>query len=89
MSFKLFGIKFKISYIFALSLTLFIAFDKSGIFLPLFIAILIHELSHLTVMCFFGAKPNEICLTVGTVNIKNNCILTLSEEISVLLAGPF
>ncbi len=88
MSFRLLGIDFTISYIFALSLTLFIAFDKSGSFLPLVISVTVHELSHLLAMCFFRAKPNEISLSIGTINIKNNHLLTLSEEITTLLAGP-
>lgn len=88
MSIKLFGIKFSISYAFALSLTIFVAFDKSGNLLPLILAILIHEVSHLLVMCYLNAKPDEIYLAMGTINIKNKHILTISEEICVLLAGP-
>ena len=39
-------------------------------------------------MCFLGAKPKEISLLMGTINIKNSKILTFGEEIVVLLAGP-
>lgn len=88
MSFKLLGIKINISYAFALSLALFIASDKSGNLLPLILAIIIHEFSHLLVMCFLRVKPKEIYLTMGTINIKNNHILTIGEEICVLLVGP-
>lgn len=88
MSFKIFGVVFNISYIFALSLTLFIAFDRSGNFIPLLISVFIHECSHLIVMCFLGAKPKEISLSMGTINIVNSKILTFGEEIVVLLAGP-
>ena len=88
MSFKLFGVECKVSYVFVLSLTLFILFDKSGNFLPFVASVFIHELSHIIFMFFFGAKPKEISLSMGTINIKNNHILTLSEEITILLVGP-
>lgn len=88
MNFRLFGIKFNISLVFALSLSLFLAFDKTKSFLPLFLSITIHELSHLLFLCYFGAKPKEINFDLGTINIKNNTILNRTEEIIVLLSGP-
>lgn len=88
MRFKLLGVNFTITYMFSLSLTLFIALDKSRIILPLIVSVLIHELSHLIVLTIFKSKPKEIILSLGTINIKNNATLSLKEEIIVLLAGP-
>ena len=88
MYFRLFGIKFKISVIFAISLSLFLAFDSSKSFLPLLISIFVHESSHIFFLCFFNAKPSEINLDMGTINIKNNTVLNSVEEIIVLFAGP-
>ena len=84
----MFSIEISISYVFALSLTLFIAFDKSGVFLPLAFSVAIHEFSHIMALCYFKAKPKEIKFSMGTINIVNRNVLNLSEEIIALLVGP-
>lgn len=88
MIFKAFGINFKISYIFTLSLAIFIAADKTGNIIPLLIATLAHELGHLVCMSLLKAKPSEINLTLGTIRIVNNTFTTNNETLLILLAGP-
>lgn len=89
MSFKLFGVLFEISYIFACALVLFIAYDKTGIIIPLFVSILIHEFAHYIFLKLFKCKVKKVKLLVGTLGIEYSENLKDSEKLISLAAGPF
>ena len=89
MSFKLFGVLFEVSYIFACGVVLFIAYDKSGMFIPLLISVIIHELSHILFLRLFCCKIKSVKLIVGTVGIEYYENLKDSEKLISLFAGPF
>ena len=88
MTFKAFGINFKISYIFSFCIVIFIAADKTGNILPILFSTLIHETGHLIAMKIFKAYPSEISLNLGTIRILNNAIVTNNENLLILLFGP-
>ncbi len=88
MTFKILGVKFVISYFFMTALLIFIANDKSGIFIPLLFSVCLHELSHLAFLCLFGVKIREISLVPGSVGINHTELDTKAEKLICLFAGP-
>ncbi len=88
MTFKAFGINFKISYIFSFALVIFIATDKTGNIIPFLQGAFFHELGHLVCMKLLKAYPSEIILKLGTIQIVNNAITTNNETLLILLSGP-
>lgn len=88
MTFKAFGINFKISYIFSFALVIFIASDKTGNIIPFLLASFFHELGHLVCMKLLKAYPSEITLKLGTIQIVNKVITTNNETLLILLSGP-
>ena len=69
MRFKLFGTEFYISFLFAAVITAMLAFDRTGFILPLFFAVLVHELGHLTAMWVLDCAPKRIRLIPAAVEI--------------------
>ncbi len=88
MTFNVFGIKFVISYFFMTALLIFIANDKSGIFIPLLFSVCLHELSHLVFLCLCGVKIREISLVPGSVGINHTELDTKGQKLICLFAGP-
>ena len=88
MNFKLFGINFKISFVFTVFLAVFIATDKTGNIIPFLLATFFHELGHLICMALLKATPSEIILELGTIRIVEENIKTKNETLLILLSGP-
>lgn len=88
MIFKIFGIRFEISYLFTAALAIFIAADKTGNILIFLLAAMAHEVGHLLCMVILNAKPDEIVLNPGTIRIVKNSITTNNETLLILLSGP-
>ena len=89
MNFKFFGVCVEISYIFACTLVLFIANDKTGVFLPFLISVIIHELAHILLLLIFGCKLKRVKLLFGTVGLEYEENIKDSEKLFSLAAGPF
>lgn len=85
---KLFGVRFKISFLFTVYLALITLFDKSGDILYFFAAALVHEAAHLLTMCFLNSKPMEILLIPGGINIIGKGATSSFDEFLILLSGP-
>lgn len=88
MIFKAFGIEIEISYIFICGLTAFFAVDRTGIFIPLFISMLLHEIGHLITLTYFKCKISKISLKIGTIGINYIDGLTTRQKIISLIIGP-
>lgn len=88
MKFRLFGVDFEYSFLFAAALALFIAVDKTGHILPLLLAILLHESGHLIALYAVGTPPKAVRLVPGCFQIVSRHIPTDRNEMLVLAAGP-
>ena len=88
MRFKLFGTEFYISFLFAAVITAMLAFDRTGFILPLFFAVLVHELGHLTAMWVLDCAPKRIRLIPAAVEITTKLQSGGRYEIFIALCGP-
>lgn len=88
MKFKLFGIEFEISFLFTAVLALIVATDKTGNIFLFFAASAIHEAAHLFAMYFVKAKPSDVKLIPGGINIVDKSVKTPMEDILILASGP-
>ena len=88
MSFKLFGVKFEIDYVFVSLFVIYIAVDRTGIILPLLGSIIIHECSHLLCIFIFKSKVKTVKLIVGVISVEYADICDSYKKIIALLAGP-
>lgn len=88
MIFKAFGIKFEFSYIFLSALTVFIAVDRTKIFIPLVISVFLHELSHIFFLKIYRCKIYSIKLKIGTLGIEYDDCMNKKQKIITLLSGP-
>lgn len=90
MTIKCKNCKIKISFFFALSITLIGFFDRTNSTLFCLLAAALHELGHLSAMFIFGEKPKEIVFTPFGIRIerKANNSLTFAKEAFCAFAGP-
>lgn len=88
MKFVLFDITFEISYLFLTLITLFIAFDKTALFIPLSICVLLHELAHILVIYGCGSKILAVRLVPGRLGVEYSDIVPKKWGIAALMAGP-
>lgn len=88
MYFKLFGIKFEISYIFLCVATVFIATDKTGIYIALLISVLVHEVAHIITLISFKIRIKAVRLIIGCIGIEYVDTSNRKERLLSLLAGP-
>ncbi len=89
MSFYLWSVRFEISYIFLCAGAVFIATDRTGIYLTLLLSVLIHELAHIVALFMFGCRIKAVKLIIGCLGIDYEDNGERSEKIVCLLAGPF
>lgn len=89
MSFRVLGVRFEVSYIFACAFSLFIANDRSGVLIPLIISILLHESAHALCLYIFKCKIKSVKLLIGTLRIEYEENIKDFEKIISLIAGPF
>lgn len=88
MTFSWLGIRFEISYIFACALTVFIAADRTGIFLPMLTAVILHEAGHILCLALFKCRIRAVRLVVGTLGIEYDGTVSGVKKAAALLAGP-
>ncbi len=87
MRVKIFGIKFTVSYFFCAALCIMILCDRTGLFIPMILAVLIHECGHLVLMWIFDCAPTEIKLIPGSVQICAP-VCDTKPTVMISLAGP-
>lgn len=81
----------KISFFFALAITVISVADKTNSAFFCLLAAAIHEAGHIAALLFFKEKPKEIILTPFGIRIERKCYNNLSflKEAVVAFAGPF
>ena len=89
MKFNFFGTKINVSFLFLAIITFMFLIDKSGILMPMSIAVILHEISHLIAMGIFRCQPKEIRLIPGGIEITRSFCLKKKTEILISLSGPF
>lgn len=88
MHFTFCGIKFEVDYVFSALITVYIACDKTGIFLSLLVSILVHEVAHLFFIILFKSKVKSVKLIVGAVSVEYAEICETHKKVITVLAGP-
>lgn len=88
MSFYLRSVRFDISYIFLCVVAVFIATDRTGIYLPLMLSVLLHELAHIAVLLAFKCRIKAVKLIIGCLGVEYEDNVSRTEKILSLLAGP-
>ena len=88
MNIKIFGTKITISFYFFAFFMLLVLVDKSGYFLPISVAVIIHEAGHLLTMRLLGTAPKEIVLVPASVRIVRDICAKPSYEAAVSVSGP-
>ena len=88
MKFKIFGTEIYLSFLFFAFLTLMLATDKTGFLLPMFFAVLMHEIGHLFIMWVLDCSPKSIRLIPASVQIVNSFSRGYKNDILIALAGP-
>lgn len=88
MRFRIFGTEFYVSFLFAAVITAMLAFDRTGFVLPLFFAVLIHELGHLAAMWVLDCAPKSVRLVPAAVEITTKIGSGGKHEILIALCGP-
>ncbi len=88
MTFKLFGTKIYVSFLFAAVISLMLATDKTGLVIPTLFAVLLHECGHLLAMWAADCQPKEIRLVPASVEIIRGFSKKPSGELLISLSGP-
>ena len=88
MKIKLFGTKIYISFLFAATLSLMLATDKTGLIIPTLFAVLIHETGHLLAMWAADCAPKEIRLIPASVQIVESFPKTNAAQVGIIICGP-
>ncbi len=88
MSFKIFGIKISVSFLFILMLTFLLIIDKTGYMSLSLIAMLIHEAGHIIAMHFVKSKPKEIDASHFGLLIVGKGKESPKQTLLITFAGP-
>lgn len=74
---------------FILLFSLIFFFDDSGFLLAFLPSVLMHELGHILIMFFFGARPTRLKATLSGFEIDYLGSLNGTKELIIALSGPF
>lgn len=88
MRFKIFSTEIYISFIFMVCITLMLSTDRTGLFIPVFISVILHEVSHLFSMWILNCEPKQIRLIPGSIQIVRKFVFKKNGEIFIALSGP-
>ena len=88
MRFRLFGTEIYLSFLFAALLTVMLATDKTGLVLPTFFAVFMHECGHLFAMWILGCAPKKIKLIPASVQITNAAFTGYKNDFLIAVSGP-
>ncbi|MBQ9919429.1 MAG: hypothetical protein IJO49_01240 [Clostridia bacterium] len=87
INFAVFGINFGISVGFMGVVCLMLYVDRFGLMLPTIMAIILHELGHLTILLAYNQKPKRVEIKVGAVAIIGKFVLNKKRELLMLCFG--
>ncbi len=88
MKFKLFGTEIYISFLFAALITFMIATDRTGLIIPTFFAVVLHEIGHLFAMWVTECSPRSINLIPASVEIVRSFSKKKYGETVIAICGP-
>ena len=88
MKFVVFDVRIEISYLFLTFLTLFIAFDRTSLFIPLAVSVFLHEFAHLLVIYGCGTKILAVRLVPGNLGVEFSDFSSKKAGLAALFAGP-
>lgn len=88
MKFKLFGTEIYISFLFFAVITIMLATDRTGLLVPTFFAITMHETGHLFAMWALDCEPKQIKLIPSSIQITRKFCSGYRNDIIIALFGP-
>ena len=88
MKFKFFGTEIYISFLFAATLSFMLAIDRTGLVIPTFFAVFIHETGHLLAMWASDCQPKSIRLIPSSVQIVQHFNVRPQQQALITLCGP-
>ncbi len=88
MSFKLFGIRIKIDFLFTAIIALLAIIDTQGIMWQSLVAVVVHELGHIAAMLILKVEIRCLRLSCCGILIDGDCCSSFANSIIVALSGP-
>lgn len=88
MSFRIFGVKISVSFLFVLMLTFLLIIDTTGYMTLSLLAVVLHEAGHLVAMHFAKCKPKEIQFQFLGILIVSAKDQSRKQNFWVSLFGP-
>lgn len=88
MKFKLLNTEIYISFLFVAVITVMLATDKTGLALPVILAVAIHEVGHLFAMWLLESAPKSIRLIPASVQITRSINGKYKNDILIAVSGP-
>lgn len=90
MTFKLWGIKFEITFLFVAFITFIISLKAPSNLIITIASSILHEIGHLSMMILIGERPKKIKLELVGMNIirEKNLKISAKKEIGISLGGP-
>ncbi len=88
MKFKFFGTEIYVSFLFAAVLSFMLAVDRTGLVIPTFFAVFIHETGHLLAMWASDCQPKAVRLIPASVQIVRPFSAKPYGEAAIALCGP-
>ncbi len=85
--FKVFGIEFKVSFLFLCLISWSLLYDKNKILLIYLCSYFFHEISHILLVYLFSGRVKTITFTSFGISIKKTTELSIVREILILSAG--
>ncbi len=90
MKFRVFGVDFEITFLFAALITFIISLNSPFNVIITVFSSLFHEAGHLTAMFLSGNKPQSVRFEITGMNIKRRSSMKIStkNELLIALGGP-
>lgn len=88
MKFKFFGTEVYISFLFCAVLCFMLAVDRTGLVIPTFFAVFIHESGHLLAMWAADCQPKAVRLIPSSVQIIRDFSPKKCGEVAIAICGP-
>lgn len=88
MRIKIFETEIYISYLFCAVVCIMLLFDRTGLIIPTFFAVLVHEGGHLVAMWAAECQPRAVRLIPTSVQIVRDFSCKRGAEIAIAICGP-
>lgn len=88
MKFKFLGTEIYVSFLFCAVFCFMLAIDRTGLIVPTFFAVFIHESGHLLAMWAADCQPRAIRLIPSSVQIIRGFSKKTHGEMAISLCGP-